>query len=64
MSREKARISNVRLCSLTNVAWYDLCLFCICWWPEGLQVKSEDSTSQYEQVHVYSVGFCDPKFKY
>ena len=25
------------------------------WWPEGLQVKNEESTSQYEQV--YSVGF-------
>ena len=21
------------------------------WWPEGLQVKNEDSTSQYEQVY-------------
>ena len=28
-----------------------MCSSCICWWPEGLQVKNEDSTSQYEQVY-------------
>ena len=29
--------------------------FAFFWWPEGLQVKNEESTSQYEQV--YFVGF-------
>ena len=28
-----------------------MCSSRICRWPEGLQVKNEDSTSQYQQVH-------------
>ena len=28
-----------------------MCSSRICWWPEGLEVENEDSTSQYQQVH-------------